>query len=459
MSIRCSPDPGRDTEPTDLAGWREAVIAGSAALFALSAPFSIAASQTAIFLMAVVAITRPRWALEPLRARPVLAGALVFYFLIQGLSILYSQHPLRSLFCLKGDIPVLFLPIFLAALQVPAARRLGLPLLLGAAGLSGLLGLAQHLSGRDPLGLADLEPFGARGAIAVGTLGGHLTYGGTVMLAFLAALALHLTTVGRMRIYWLACALASGAGLLASHARTAWIGAAVGVVTASAIALRYGSSRRRRALSLAPAGLMVLGAIVLLLLSPALRQRLFSLGQMEEEPRFLLWGTALRIAAAFPVFGAGLGSFPTQFPLFRIPGWYMATGHPHSDLLNALVHSGMAGVFAMLTLWYSAWRPGSAPAAAAPAGSAILRATLLTGFLTAGLGQCYFTDEEPAALLWFLLAASMTRGTGSYAPPRAGFPSPAVISYPDPRPPSPGATGSTPAERSAAGGRAGDRIE
>jgi heptosyltransferase-3 len=443
-------------------GWCLA-FAAAGGICALGAPTSVFLVQAGIFTCLALALAHPRLALRPLARHPQLAAALAFYFLVQLASIVYSQHPLRSLICLRGDWPVLYLPILLAVLQIRRARRVAWVAVLLAASVAGLIGLIQNLTGTDPLGRAVLEADGSGRFHAIGTLRGHLTYGGVMLAGFVSAFALVLTTRGHRRRALIVVAAACGLGLVASYARTALLGALAGaaVAVAAALAASHGGRDQRRRI-LTPALLIVAGCVVLVAFTPGLRARIASLGDLGGDPRPRLWATALRIFADFPLFGAGLGAFKSHFPLYRLPGTYMATGHPHNDALNVLVHSGLAGLLAWGALWWtvlraafardpgaagpgrrSGTRPGSGGGAgtgggagwrdAAPgvrdpvpgvrdAAPGVLAAAVVAGFLVAGLAQCYFTDEEPATMLWLLLALAISErdATGSPSPQLPG---------------------------------------
>jgi len=382
----------------------------AAGIFALGAPTSIFLAQVGIFACLALALAHPRLALRPLVRHPELGAALVFYFLVQLASIVYSQHPLRSLICLRGDWPVVYLPILLAVLQVRAARRVAWVTVLLAAAVAGVIGLIQNTTGVDPLGRTALEADGSGRFHAIGTLRGHLTYGGVMLAGFAAAFALLIGASGRRRVGILLVTAACGVGLITSYARSALLGAVVGAVAATAATLAAGRrGREHRLRALIPAVLIAAGGVLAIAFLPGLLARFAGLGEFGSDPRSRLWGTALRIFADFPLFGAGLGSFKSHFPLYRLPGDYMATGHPHSDLLNVLVHSGLAGLLAWIALWWAVLR------AAWVSGRGVLAIAIVAAFLTAGLLQCYFTDEEPAAMLWLLLALAISEGASKGA--------------------------------------------
>ncbi|MBD3237622.1 MAG: hypothetical protein GF330_13030, partial [Candidatus Eisenbacteria bacterium] len=374
-----------------------------------------------IWIALLLLLIRPSVGLQPMREMPAVGAVWIFYFLVQGASILFSQNPLRSLICLRGDWPVLFLPIFLGILQVPRARRWGLAALGVSAALSGLLGLWQHATGSDPLGRSLLEPDAAGRFLAVGSLRGHLTYAGTLMTVCAAAFGLAISRSGRPRLLWLVTGLATGAGLLASYSRSAWLGAVAGGLLLWILAWRARGEIHlpggRRSL-LAGAWLVAAAALLVFAVTPGLRGRFLEMADVGSLPRLRLWATALRIFADFPVFGAGLGEWKELFPLYRVDFPYMATGHPHSDLLNVLVHSGFAGGLAFVSLWVALGR--RLARGARGAGPALWGGPVLATFLVAGLAQCYFTDEEPAGVFWVLLAAALSEGTARHRARRSG---------------------------------------
>lgn len=402
-TYRLEPQPGRI--------WTWGSMA-AAACVALGTPFSIFLIELGLFGAIALCLFNWRIATAPLRRYQALAAALAFYWLVQLISIVYSQHPLRSVICLRGDWPVLFLPILLAVTQTARNRRTTLALFIGAGAVAGALGLVQHLTGFDPFGKAILEGDTSGRYFAVGSFNGHLTYGGVMIFAFTAALITAITATTRARlILWLAAALCGG-GLLASYARTAWFGAAIGILAGLVVVILVpGRKNLRPRLSwkLAIPGLLIAGACVaLLFLAPGLRERLFGLSDFMEKPRIRLWGTALRIFSDFPVFGAGLGAYKSHFAAYCLPGEYKATGHPHNDLLNVLTHSGLAGLTAWICLWIavlrSGWRRGTTQLKGLLASPAALVTSIAVALFAGGLGQCYFTDEEPAAAFWLVIA-------------------------------------------------------
>jgi putative inorganic carbon (HCO3(-)) transporter len=285
----------------------------------------------------------------------------------------------------------------------PPVLRTGLKALAASGGLAGLYGIVQHLGGRDWLRGELLEAVPGGGFMAVGTLDHHLTYAGVLLPVFF--LAIGLAFDARPRALWIAAAACLGLGLLFSFARVAWAGAAVGLLV-------LGLLRGRRPFLLLLGGLTV-GALVLVLASPAIQQRLIPLRDIEESTRSRLWRTSLRMVEDHPLLGAGVGSFGTLFPIYKVPGDYVSTAHPHNDLLNVMVETGAAGTLLWVGLWvvfFYETQPG--PGRRLPSRRRgpwlpdALRASV-AALLAGGMGQCFATDEEVAQVWWFLVAAAL----------------------------------------------------
>jgi O-antigen ligase len=409
--------------------WR-AGPAGLVVLFALATPWSIAAAQTALVLGGVLllaGVLTGRIQPPPL---PTPFYFLLLFVALQALSIPLGVHPGRSLGCFQGSWVALF-PLILWGLLADARTRSRALASLGVSGaLAGAYGVFQHFTGLHPLGNRALQSYGGGGFIAVGTLGNHLTYAGVLLPIFFLTLGLLLDGSGRR--LWAGCFALVGLGVLFSFARTAWIGAAAGLLV-------FGLFRGRKVLLLACGGL-ILSLVAIALAEEAFRNRLLSILLIGDDPRMRLWGTALRIIHDHLWFGAGLGSFKTLFPVYRLPGVYMATGNPHNDLLNLTVETGVLGAAAWLSMWaafFMATRPAhrSSPEAVergATAGRPVRPDRAVEGFdgvgagptgrrlwlpdalraavaalLIGGLGQVFSGDEEVAQAWWLVATAAL----------------------------------------------------
>ena len=384
------------TPPSGYRVWRAAATF-AAVVFALAAPWTIAGSQTALGLALLVVLVGILSRRLSFPAPPWTFAAIVLLLAIMALSIPLGIDPEKSLRFFPGYAWVFLLPfLYWGLLADPRVRDRSLRALAISGALAGYYGLAQHFT--TAVWESDTTPFqlASGGYIAVGTLGHHLTYAGVLLPVFFLALGLVLDS---RRWFWLPVLLGVGLGLVFSFARSAWIGLAAGL-------LILGFLRGRRQFLLITGALLV-GLAVLLVASPVFRERLVSLLSLGDTPRMRLWHTSLLIARDYPWMGAGVGSFGTLFPIYRVPGYYMATMHPHSDPLNILVETGILGLLAWLTVWAVFFRETGqsrqGPRVWLPDA---LRAGM-GAMLIAGLGQCYVADEEVAQVWLFLATAAL----------------------------------------------------
>jgi O-antigen ligase len=295
-------------------------------------------------------------------------------------------------------------PFAAAALRTARHRARAAAILLASESLLGLYATYEHLTGHDPLTGRPVEKI-AQGYLATGTFSHHLTLAGHAMLACSVGLVV-LATSRSARARFVACAGTAGAGLalLWSFGRSAWIG----MVVATPFAVFGAGARRRRATVLA------MSAFVLsVLLVPALRSRLVqTLAQDVVGPRLRLWQTSLRIVRDHPLLGIGPGHWPAVFPEYKVPGFYLSTAHPHSDLLTIAVNAGVIGLGAFVALWASVIahlvrhlrRFEGRSVADGPARTALVASVAV---LVGGLFQCFQTDAEVAILLWGVVGVGL----------------------------------------------------
>jgi len=68
--------------------------------------------------------------------------------------------------------------------------------------------------------------------------------------------------------------------------------------------------------------------------------------------RWGMWTQVAGMIAAFPLLGAGLGSFPDVFPLYRSAGAGVAMAHAHNDYMEWTAETGLAGTLLFLLAAY-----------------------------------------------------------------------------------------------------------
>jgi O-antigen ligase len=168
-------------------------------------------------------------------------------------------------------------------------------------------------------------------------LGGFLV----ILLPFAIAGAL---LYRRLRVLHLAAVALGVFGIYASFSR----GAMIGLVT-----IPFFFMRGRRVLVLAP----VLLAVALLATPGLVRERFETLTQSGSEvaTRVDFWTTAVSIWEDHPIFGAGLGQFPTAYAASRVPGrgflpdsFSEPPPHAHNIFLQFLSTEGLIGFAAFI---------------------------------------------------------------------------------------------------------------
>jgi O-antigen ligase len=133
--------------------------------------------------------------------------------------------------------------------------------------------------------------------------------------------------------------------------------------------------------------------------------------EWQTEVRPLIWESTLRMIAERPLLGHGLGTFVTEYPRFRLPGYFLrsratnVTDHAHNELLEITAEQGLLGLVATVWLWgaifYNGMRSLPAWSERRRLGLGILSATtalLLHGMLDVGLRY-----PPNQTLLWLLL--------------------------------------------------------
>jgi O-antigen ligase len=184
----------------------------------------------------------------------------------------------------------------------------------------------------------------------------------------------------------------------------------------SGLAVAVGVRRQTRgqAWKVAAAAAGALAFTVWLAAGPLLR-RLGTLAGLFEgggalAPRTGIWNDTLRIAADFPLFGTGFGTFAEVFPRYQTAHLGRRVLHAHSDWAQLLAEGGLAGTLAVLLLLGGYFavlakllgrRRDREAVFLALGGGAGLLAFLLHAFAE-------FNARIPANALWFTVLAAFT---------------------------------------------------
>jgi len=289
---------------------------------------------------------------------------LIFYLAVIALSATQSidrQASYREIFKWL-ELGVVY---YSAAYLLRSRREIHL-----VAGALVLAGVSQALLGFAQLAF-QLGPaaFGLHRTFfrSYGTFDQPNPYAGFLNMVFPLAVALALDGGTRRVWYRLASVLLAGA-LLASQSRGALI--AAGVALAVVLGCR---SRRMARLGWTGVLAALLGALLAAfnLLPPAPVNRVLTavgLGDVAFDnvtnanfsavERAAHWLAGVRMFAAHPLLGVGIGNYGAAYPAYHPRGWYASLDHAHNYYINIAAEAGVLGLtaYALLlgsALWYS----------------------------------------------------------------------------------------------------------
>lgn len=376
--------------------------------FAFFSPWSIAGAQTAVGVGLLAWLTRMVISGRIDFVRTPLNLPILIYLVTQAISVAVSPYKALSLRALGEEWLVLIFFLIINNVQQEQKVKKLLVILISVSSLVGLYAIWQHYSGMDLYRGASLEQKGNVFS-SLGFFDHHLTFGGYYMLVFLLASVLLLDKKrwGFFRILDFLSPVILGFSLLFSYARSAWLGAAAGMVA-------FGFLKGRRFVFY-----LILGAILLCLLvyviEPTSWERVKEINLSKDRPestRIRLWQTSFNMIKDKPILGIGLGNFDRLFDRYKVEGFYDITCHPHNDFLNVAVNSGLLGLLAYLWIWMVFLRStlksifrndkNDFSRSARKAGT-----VAIIGFLIASLLQCYYTDAEVNMLVMFVLGCTV----------------------------------------------------
>lgn len=376
--------------------------------FAFFSPWSIAGAQTAVGVGLVAWLAKMILAGRVKLVHTALNLPILAYVATQAISVAFSPYRILSLRALGEEW--LLLVFFLIVNNVEGEEKVRklLTILIFVSTLVGLYAVWQHYTGMD---LYRGGPLESRGNVFVslGFFDHHLTFGGYAMLVFLLASALLLAAKkwGLPRILDFASPVVLGFALVFSYARSAWLGAMVGICA-------LGFLKGRKFFLLLVLGVLLL-CLLIFVIEPTSWDRVKEINLSKDRPestRLRLWQTSFNMIKDKPIWGIGLGNFSRLFDRYKVEGFYDTTCHPHNDFLNVAVNSGILGLLAYLSIWVIFLRftlksvrrktKGGFGRSAQMAGM-----VAIVGLLFASLLQCYYTDAEVNMLIMFILGFTM----------------------------------------------------
>jgi putative inorganic carbon (HCO3(-)) transporter len=375
--------------------------------FAFFSPWSIAGAQTMITIGLLAWLAKILTSGKVNFIRNPLNLPILFYVTTQVISVIFSPYKVQSLLALKEEWLLLLFFLIVNNLKEQTKVEKLVTILIAVSTVVGFYAIWQHYSGMDLYRHTMLEPRGSV-FLSLGLFDHHLTFGGYYMLAFLMASVI-LLTVKRSGIYRILDFLAPvvlGLSLVFSYARSAWLGAVIGILT-------FGFFKGRKFFVF-----MILGVLLLLLIiyviEPTSWDRIKEINLSKdkaESTRIRLWETSIRMIKDKPIWGIGLGNFGRLFDRYKVEGTYASISHAHNDFLNTAVNSGLLGLLAYLGIWavflYSTIKKivknrKSGFGYSVQMGGVVA----IVAFLFASLFQCYYTDAEVNMLIMFVVGLS-----------------------------------------------------
>lgn len=372
---------------------------------AICASFSISLTEGGL-LLAWVGFVLKLSAPAP-RRRMILLDYLVIALLAWALvTALASPHRMTSLRTFRSEWFVVTYFLISFGMESTGQLRRILKLLAVVAAIVAVYGIVQHFTGIDYIKHKQLHTWNNTYK-AMGLLGHHITFG--VFYAWIFALSLSFLILAsgslRTRIAWTILTCLPALAVLSSYSRAAWIGAAASLVSVTAL---------RRFRVGYPVLIVVAAVVIAVVLEPSAidRARDSAVGEQastSDATRVRLLETALRMIKARPVLGSGPGTFTAEFDRFKVPGRYRTTCHPHNDLINYAVSSGLVGLAILVAILVTALRTavGAYRSASDPTVRliAVAAGAGLVAILVSGLFQCNLTDSEIGIQAWLAVGS------------------------------------------------------
>ena len=332
--------------------------------------------------------------------RQLIALLVVWTFLTAAL----SPERFLSLRSLRSEWIVLTYFVFAWGIGSVTDVKLILRILAIASSIVAITGILQHITGVDWIKHKPIEAWHGT-YIAIGLLGHHITFGVFYSWIFILCFAHSLrNTTQRWNMIWTGCSILSGLAVVYSYSRAAWLGTVVGIGVA--VVLNHLRLTRRAILVLAVLAVAIFaeGQIIL-------RARSVIPGEemtKADRTRIQLIETSLKMIKDRPLIGLGPGTFSAEFEKYKVPGDYSTTCHPHNDILNFAVRSGIPGsvLFAIIIALALRKTASLAKLRLDTTHIGIALCAGLASIVASGLFQCNFTDSEVAIQAWMIIGLS-----------------------------------------------------
>lgn len=382
--------------------------------FALTSPFSVAFGQ--IFLSFIVLAWLLRIVLNKsfIYKRTPIDVFILIYLFSQIAASLFSKSGTESFnnFLNNEWIVVMYFAI-VSNLDEDSFKKVFI-LLISSSVVVGLYSIFQHYYGYDFYRGRFLKDYSGTGFFrAEGFFGLCLTYGGYTMAVTMTAMGGFFGRLNTgLKTFFGISALILFYSVIVSYTRSNWIAVHL---SGFLLALLKGFKKL-----LFFAGFIILFWILIyffhysLISFKSFKSMVDTSERMPDsnKARLELWSKSLQIIKDNPVFGLGIGQFKSVHDKYDFSEG-ARYGHPHNDLLNIGVNSGLFGLISFVLIWviffykvlkkyfFSLNKENLIISLMLGGALAIL------GFLISGLFQCYYTDLEDGMLWWFITALTM----------------------------------------------------
>jgi O-antigen ligase len=206
--------------------------------------------------------------------------------------------------------------------------------------------------------------------------------------------------------------------LVSTESRSAWAGAAAGVLL-----LTFLNVRPVRTRWIALGALLAVGIVVYIMFPGMVQRRFFATMEMSPTSsiarRFFFYRGAWNAFLSSPLIGHGIGNFIAFLPEFRSPDYWMARSedlvpHAHNEYLEIVSETGIAGFFGFATIVILAVRSAVTRFKQLEERDRILLGGLLcaiAAILIDNLASLNLRTIPVALLFWILLARARQQST------------------------------------------------
>lgn len=360
-------------------------------LYALLSSITIAGTNIAISLAAVLAIIR--YYKEPIKVNfdKGLKKAIIFFFAASVLSAIFAYYPLTAL-NKTANYLYRMLPLFLAIAFVKDKQQLYeiFAIMVLSIAIADVVAIWQGLHGNYRA-----EGFSANAMIMAGYL--------LQMIPFILVICMEGKFLyDRYRLIYFIVFILSCIALIYNGTRGAWV--AVGVVLLLGV-VECMKAKRKVLISLLV--LLCIGANVLMQI-PIINVRVQSMIQLNEPSlveRIALWKSAWKMFEDYPVTGIGTGNFDMLYnEKYKLPEAKAVVGNAHNNFLHALAETGVVGFIAFVYLFAYILYQSYEKMKIANKRTWGLAAFLFTlSLMIQGFTQCNFIDSAVIRMYWFLL--------------------------------------------------------